>query len=254
MTRPRCLRITSNNAWRARMEKLTDTTFLKGPITRENYDRRVLWYGKMKKWGDNWPFLSNDPEMPATADHAAWDQYYREQLGGYPASYQLFRQGRMKYYNVPEAEPPTFDTSYVSLGQAAMQVVNRMRPTEPSDRDRIVTAQRILHAFHNAKATGEGQKPNVFVPTFGPQYQAICAKAESQPVERWHYGVSLEDPTRTGIWVPLAWLRGDDARPQAQRHETAEAVMARHNSSQAQWDNIPDAPKRDDYWQGVRWP
>src|SRR5262245_26396789 len=114
------------------MAKPMDTAPM-GPVTLANYDQRVIWYGKIRKWGDNWPFLSNDPEVPPTADHAAWDQYYREQLGGYPASYKLFRDGRMKYYNVPEADPPSFDTSYVSLGVAAMCVVDRLRSRETSE-------------------------------------------------------------------------------------------------------------------------
>ena len=36
--------------------------------------------------------------------------------------------------------------------------------------------------------------------------------------------------------------------------ETPATVMAKHNLTQEQWDAIPDAPKRPDYWQGVRWP
>ena len=38
------------------------------------------------------------------------------------------------------------------------------------------------------------------------------------------------------------------------RHgETPQTVVAKYNLTPMQWDTIPDAPKSDDYWQGVRW-
>lgn len=76
------------------------------------------WYGAtIKKWGDKWPFLSRNPEVPATADEQSWDEYFRGHLGGFPASYQLFRGGTIRYYNVPETLPELFDPSYQGLNQ-----------------------------------------------------------------------------------------------------------------------------------------
>lgn len=67
----------------------------------------------MKQWKDNWPFLSNDPEVQATADKDKWELYFRDHLGGFPASYVLFRDGVIRYLNMPEAKPETFDPTYV---------------------------------------------------------------------------------------------------------------------------------------------
>lgn len=65
-------------------------------------------------WKDNWPFLSNDPEIEGTADRTAWERYFLKVLHGYPASYQLFHSGKIRYFNLPEATPELFDTSYTS--------------------------------------------------------------------------------------------------------------------------------------------
>lgn len=84
-----------------------------GPITLKNYDLRMEWYGvKIKQWRDNWPFLSRDPDVRSTADEIAWEVYFRDHLGGFPASWQNFRDGSMRYLNVPEARPELFDMSY----------------------------------------------------------------------------------------------------------------------------------------------
>jgi hypothetical protein len=84
------------------------------PVTLANYDLKMEWYGAIiKKWGDNWPFLSHDEDAhPATGDEIAWDRYFRQHLGGYPKSYQLFRKDVMKFYNVPEKYPELFDMDY----------------------------------------------------------------------------------------------------------------------------------------------
>ena len=83
-------------------------------VNRTNYDERVWWHGtKIKQWENNWPFLSHDEDRyPATANETAWDRYFLEHLGGYPASYRLFKKGVIKFYNVPEARPELFDTSW----------------------------------------------------------------------------------------------------------------------------------------------
>lgn len=39
----------------------------------------------------------------------------------------------------------------------------------------------------------------VFVPTFAPQYRAMVARGGLP-------GISAEDETRHGVWVPLSWL------------------------------------------------
>lgn len=73
----------------------------------------VLLYGKLKQLGDNWPFLSHDEDRyPATASETTWDRYFNGHLGGYPASYRLFKNGVINFYNVPEVSPELFDISY----------------------------------------------------------------------------------------------------------------------------------------------
>ena len=85
----------------------------KGPVTLRNYDLRCEWYGaKIKQWGDNWPFLSKDPDFSSTADEAAWERYFLKWLHGFPPSYQLYRRGVIKYYNLPEARPELFEPAY----------------------------------------------------------------------------------------------------------------------------------------------
>ena len=84
------------------------------PITLQNYDQMVWWYGtKIKQWANNWPCLSHaEDEFPSTASETAWDRYFNDHLGGYPKSYKLFKTGVMRFYNVPEAQPEIFDISY----------------------------------------------------------------------------------------------------------------------------------------------
>jgi len=72
------------------------------------------FYGaNVKQWGNNWPFLSHNPDMVSTADEEAWMAYFWDHLGGYPATAKLFREGAIRYLNVPEARPELFDPSYV---------------------------------------------------------------------------------------------------------------------------------------------
>lgn len=48
---------------------------------------------------------------------------------------------------------------------------------------------------------------NVFVPTFAPQYRSMVERG-GKP------GVSLEDATRAGVWVPMRWFdSGERAKP-----------------------------------------
>jgi len=83
------------------------------PITIQNYDQMVLLYGKLKQWHDSWPFLSHDEDRYAsTASERVWDRYFLDHLGGYPASYKLFKDGVIDFYNVPEVSPELFDIGW----------------------------------------------------------------------------------------------------------------------------------------------
>src|SRR5262245_15143506 len=87
----------------------------KGAVSVKSYDLRVLWYGiEVKQWGDHWPFLSRDPELPGSADEGAWDAYFRDHLGGFSPSYRLYRDGVVGHLNVPEVRPELFDPTYKS--------------------------------------------------------------------------------------------------------------------------------------------
>ena len=84
----------------------------RGPISVSNFDFRSELHGFIKKWGDKWPYLSNNETVSSTADHGAWDQYFRDHLGGFPKTYVMFRDGAIRYMNLPEARPEVFDPSY----------------------------------------------------------------------------------------------------------------------------------------------
>jgi hypothetical protein len=84
-----------------------------GNITLQNYDKRMEIHGKaIKQWGDEWPFLSRDPNIPSTANEAAWHEYFRNHLGGFPKTYQLYKNGHIRYLNMPEELPENFDPTY----------------------------------------------------------------------------------------------------------------------------------------------
>jgi hypothetical protein len=83
------------------------------PISLKNYDKRMLWYGTViKKWGNEWPVLSHDPNIPSTANETAWHEYFRNHLGGFPPAYRLFRDGKITFLNMPEELPENFDPTY----------------------------------------------------------------------------------------------------------------------------------------------
>jgi hypothetical protein len=86
----------------------------KGPIDLRNYELRAEWYGAtIKQWGDNWPFLSCDPNVPPTADEPAWERYFLRHLEGYPRTFGMFKAGLFRYLNMPEHTPQLFDPSYM---------------------------------------------------------------------------------------------------------------------------------------------
>jgi len=84
-----------------------------GSISLNNYDQRMQFHGKaIKMWGDEWPILSHDPTIPSTANEQAWHQYFRDHLGGFPKTYQLYKNGDIRYLNMPEELPENFDPTY----------------------------------------------------------------------------------------------------------------------------------------------
>jgi hypothetical protein len=86
---------------------------MKGPIDLKNFALRAEWYGyRVMQWGSDWPFLSSDPDMPGTADVRAWSRYFTAHLGGYPPVFELFRNGTIRFFNVPDMKPEDFDASY----------------------------------------------------------------------------------------------------------------------------------------------
>ena len=64
------------------------------------------------------------------------------------------------------------------------------------------------------------------LPTFAPQYRDMLARGGRQ-------GVSLEDKSRTGVWVPLAWLQtGTKAKSSSWKPFTAEELQNIYGRSQ----------------------
>lgn len=91
-----------------------------GGITRKNYDLRVEAFGKREGLGQPgkpWPFLSRDQNNPATADDGEWDMYFRDGLLGFPKSYQAYRDGLLRYFNVPTFAPQEFDSTWQPRGK-----------------------------------------------------------------------------------------------------------------------------------------
>lgn len=176
---------------------MADDDFLKGNVSRANFDQRSQWYGtKIKKWGDSWPYLSNKADVPATADAQAWADYFH-QLGGGSPVYEAFKAGIIKFMNMPEARPEVFDTAYKRVVRdVRLQLPNR---SEAKTEDRQKITQRILKEYHAALASHQDEPYNVFVPTFAPQYADMAARGGRR-------GFSLEDKTRAGVWVPHRWL------------------------------------------------
>lgn len=90
----------------------------------------------MKKWGDRWPFLSHDPNVSPTAVEYEWELYFRDHLRGFPPSYRLFRDGRIRYWNAPEAVPQDFDSTYMKPVEIHASRAHRAERTdEPIARD-----------------------------------------------------------------------------------------------------------------------
>ena len=90
---------------------------------------------------------------------------------------------------------------------------------EPLAKRREV-AERIQRDLREAFARGDGMKPNVFVPSFAPQYTVMVTRAQDAPKHQFYYGVSLEEPTREGIWVPLEWLQARFSGPRTWQRYT----------------------------------
>jgi len=122
---------------------------------------------------------------------------------------------------------------------------------EKSTEYRQAVSQRILRMFTDAKMAAEESEPfNLFVPTFAPRYAEMVARG-GKP------GVSLEDANRDGVWVRRSWYERPSSRAQRQRETPEQAktrVIEKYNLTQQQWDSLPNAPTKSDYWQGVRWP
>jgi hypothetical protein len=219
----------------------------KGDVTLENYDLRVEAHGIKMGWKDNWPFLSHIEAIPSTANAGAWDLYFRDVLGGFPKTYQNYRDGVTNAINLPEKHPGDFDARFYRLKDAALADQEPEPPARPNPwkdilsgerpEDRVKVAQRILRQVQEAFATHRYEPYNVFVPTFAPQYKAMVA-AGGRP------GVSLEDSARQGVWVPLRWLT--ELSKRTPKKETPESVRAKLGISQEQWDAIPNAPS--DTW------
>jgi len=102
--------------------------------------------------------------------------------------------------------------------------VEALEKAEPLEYRQKV-AQRILREIKEAYATGAAEPYNVFVPTFAPQYRDMLARGG-------RHGVSLEDKTRAGVWVPLAWLQTGAKAKSSWKPFTAEQLQAIYGRSQ----------------------
>lgn len=95
---------------------------------------------------------------------------------------------------------------------------------EPLEHRRKV-AERIQCELKEAFA--ENEIYNVFVPMFAPQYRDMVDRG-GRP------GVSVDDKTRTGVWVPLEWLQG---QPQSKKSTwqrlSAESLQAMYPKREA---------------------
>jgi hypothetical protein len=85
---------------------------------------------------------------------------------------------------------------------------------------------RLRDQFEEYFPTGPRPDPyNVFVPTFAPQYAEMVERG-GRP------GVSFEDKTRAGVWVPLAWLEAMKAAPPKWKPYSGEELQALYGRAQ----------------------
>jgi hypothetical protein len=61
-------------------------------------------------------------------------------------------------------------------------------------------ARRLSRQLNDAFMAPEDEPFNLFVPTFAPRYQEMVDHG-GKP------GVSLEDASRNGVWIPRSWWR-----------------------------------------------
>lgn len=219
-----------------------------GMVTLRNYDLRAE--AMMARMDEPIPYIrlphliAEDEDI--TGELWPWLEYWIRHLGGLPRQPRMLIEGFIEALNVPTAHPEQFDPRFQCIAIWQRPNLDTYRARLPRSPD-----ERLAGCF-----------ANLFVPTFAPQYAQCVERAKTAPISEWYFGYSHEDPTREGIWVSLAWIRPDMAalsafpKPSGDRTggETPQTVIQRLGITQTQWDAIPDAPQRPDYWTGTRWP
>src|SRR5262249_40408721 len=112
--------------------KKYDMTILGRPTTVANYSLKAECYGfALRQYTDNWPFLTNVKGQTRTPDFAAWDPYSHTFLRGFPVCYKMFREWKLKHYNVPEERPELFDTAYMPPTHKLVEPLPPFHHVEP---------------------------------------------------------------------------------------------------------------------------
>ena len=183
------------------------------PITLANYEVMAECHGGPfgKAWATQggWPYLSRNPDHLGTCHNEYdWELYFRDHLGGFPPSYQLFRDGVIPYFNLPEQLPQDFDASYSPPPLAFLP-----RPSRPLLPEVRCAARALPRALWP-----DGHLANCFVPKDTEAYKrmrTIIDSGEVPAVSR-KFEIGSSGPltmrecvreTPAGVFVPLLWLR-----------------------------------------------
>ena len=137
---------------------------------------------------------ANDPEVYATAVAAVLSRYPAD-IGARLSDPKDGTAGKLKWL------PTVSEIKAMCDELQAADIAAAKRKADLAEQWRL--RDQFEEWFPNARP----DPYNVFVPTFAPQYADMVARG-GRP------GVSLEDKTRAGVWVPHSWF---DAAPPRQR-------------------------------------
>lgn len=163
-----------------------------GNVNLRNYDLRAEFHMKTRSDGGRketpylrLPHLRSEDET--VADYPGWMQYFIRHLGGYSRQVRMFIEGHISALNVPERTPEEFDVMFDRSPDFLMPRTVAIAETQ--------WRERAADWSHEP-----AKNFNLFVPTFAPRYQEMIERG-GRP------GVSLEDSTRGGVWVPRDWYQ-----------------------------------------------
>jgi hypothetical protein len=146
--------------------------------TRSDEGRKVTPYLRL-------PHLRSEDEI--VADFPGWMQYFIRHLGGYSRQVRMFIEGHISALNVPERTPEEFDVMFDRSPNFLLPMTVSIAEMQWRERAQLLPIC-------------SEEQHTLFVPTFAPRYQEMVERGGRS-------GVSLEDSTRGGVWVPRDWYQ-----------------------------------------------